>query len=252
MHNHILLIIPNKKEQVALSAKLQPVYNIHVTDTSKEIEQVIKNNFIQLIICTANTRDINGWEVCNQLKSSFHFSHIPVVLLAERNSLRLQIKSLEAGADAFVSNPLVTEYLQALIKSLIINRIKIAEHYMQPGQTPIAPEADNDFIKRLHGCITENIQNKVLSVDWLASTMNMSRPTLYRKIKNSTNQTPNELIGLTRLKQAALLLASANYKVFEVAEMVGFNSPSSFGKAFLKQFKVTPVAYQRRYATLSK
>lgn len=228
-----------------MSAKLQPVYSIHVTDSSNNIEKVIKNHFIQLVICTADTRDINGWEVCNQLKSSFHFSHIPVVLLAGRNSLRLQIKSLEAGADAFVSNPLVKEYLQALIKSLIVNRIRIAEHYMQAGQTPIAPESDNDFIKRLHGCIAENIKNKVLSVDLLASSMNMSRPTLYRKIKNITNQTPNELIGMARLKHAAALLSSANYKVFEVAEMAGFHSPSSFGKAFLKQFKVTPVAYQR-------
>jgi AraC-like DNA-binding protein len=40
-------------------------------------------------------------------------------------------------------------------------------------------------------------------------------------------------------------MASANYKVFEVAEMVGFYSSSSFCKAFLKKYKVTPIAYQR-------
>ena len=74
-----------------------------------------------------------------------------------------------------------------------------------------------------------------MSVDWLANVMNMSRPTLYRKIKSLTNQTPNELIGSARLQQAASLMASANYKVFEVAEMVGFYSSSSFLQGIFKE-----------------
>lgn len=109
-------------------------------------------------------------------------------------------------------------------------------------------EKKDDFLKRLYECISANIHNKILSVDWLANVMNMSRPTLYRKIKSLTNQTPNELICSARLQQAANLMASANYKVFEVAEMVGFYSSSSFCKAFLKKFKVTPGAYQRKCA----
>jgi AraC-like DNA-binding protein len=114
------------------------------------------------------------------------------------------------------------------------------------GETAAAMK--DDFLKRLYECISENIHNKVLSVDWLANIMNMSRPTLYRKIKSLTSQTPNELIGAARLQQAANLMASANYKVFEVAEMVGFYSSSSFCKAFLKKYKVTPIAYQRKCA----
>jgi AraC-like DNA-binding protein len=109
----------------------------------------------------------------------------------------------------------------------------------------VALQVEDDFIKRLNACIYENIANKKLSVDWLARCMNMSRPTLYRKIKEVTAHTPNELIAQARLQQAAMLLQLPDYKVFEVAQMVGFHSSSSFGKAFLKQFKVTPATYQR-------
>ena len=105
--------------------------------------------------------------------------------------------------------------------------------------------AEDDFIKRLNECIHENIHDKKFSVDQLARCMNMSRPTLYRKIKQATVHTPNALIALARLQQAAMLLLAADYKVFEVAQKVGFHSSSSFGKAFLKQFKVTPATYQR-------
>lgn len=113
-----------------------------------------------------------------------------------------------------------------------------------PALTPL-PETD--FVKQLNDCIVNNIHRQVLCVDFIARSMNMSRPTLYRKIKYITGRTPNELIGLARLNQAAMLLTSADYRVFEVAKMVGFNSPGTFGKAFLKLFKVTPTAYQRQH-----
>jgi two-component system cell cycle response regulator len=104
---------------------------------------------------------------------------------------------------------------------------------------------EEDFIKKLNDYLFDNLQNNALNVGSLARSMFMSRPTLYRKIKSITDLTPNELINLARLKRAALLLESADYKVFEIAEMVGFNSQSSFGKAFMKHFKVTPTEYQR-------
>ncbi|WP_205509577.1 helix-turn-helix domain-containing protein [Longitalea arenae] len=104
-----------------------------------------------------------------------------------------------------------------------------------------------DFRKQLDDCILNNLHRHMLNADLLARFMNMSRPTLYRKIKNSTGRTPNELIARARLNQAAMLLAAGDYRVFEVAKMVGFSSAGTFGKAFLKLFKVTPTEYKRKH-----
>ncbi|AXY74630.1 AraC family transcriptional regulator [Paraflavitalea soli] len=101
------------------------------------------------------------------------------------------------------------------------------------------------IIQKLNECLYEHVQDKGLNVELLARLMYMSRPTLYRKMKSVTNLTPNELINEARLKKAAALLATGDYRVFEVARMVGYTSQSSFGKLFLKQFKVTPATYQR-------
>jgi AraC-like DNA-binding protein len=135
---------------------------------------------------------------------------------------------------------------------LVVYSAAIFEQLACAPKGVTACEKKDDFVKSLNECISENIHSKGLSVDWLAGVMNMSRPTLYRKIKSFTSQTPNELICSARLQQAAHLLASANYKVFEVAEMVGFSSSSSFCKAFLKKYKVTPVVYQRKYEVRSR
>src|SRR5687768_1829792 len=96
------------------------------------------------------------------------------------------------------------------------------------------------FLEKLHDCLAGYIHYRDLHVDLLARRMYMSRSTLFRKIKRMTGLTPNELILGFRLQKAAELLTAGRYRPFEVATMVGYTSQSSFGKSFLKHFKVTP------------
>ena len=72
----------------------------------------------------------------------------------------------------------------------------------------------------------------------------MSRPTFYRKIKGVSDLSPNELINITRLKKAAELLVEGKYKIYEVADIVGFASQHHFARSFLKQFGLSPSEYQ--------
>ena len=101
------------------------------------------------------------------------------------------------------------------------------------------------ILNQLQECLFHHACDKDLSADRLAKLMYMSRPTLFRKVKRLTGLTPNELIVEIRLKRAAALLAAGEYRVLEVARMVGYISQSGFGKSFLKQYKITPAAYQR-------
>lgn len=71
----------------------------------------------------------------------------------------------------------------------------------------------------------------------------MSRPTLYRKIKPISDLTPNELINVTRLKNAAELLVEGNYKIYEVSHMVGYNSQANFARNCIKKFGMTASGY---------
>ena len=71
----------------------------------------------------------------------------------------------------------------------------------------------------------------------------MSKSTLYRKIKNLTDLSPNELINITRLKKAAEYLRTGDYRIYEIADMVGYNSQISLLRNFQKQFNMTPTEY---------
>lgn len=105
-------------------------------------------------------------------------------------------------------------------------------------------EKDQAFLDKMEVTIEQNFSNPDLSVDFLASELGVSRSGLFAKIKALADVTPNEMIQVIRLKHAASLLVTGNYRVNEVCYMVGFSSPSYFAKCFQKQYGCTPAKYK--------
>jgi len=175
-------------------------------ETEKRGLAIIETHSIQLIISDIKMPVMDGLEFCNQLKSSLNCSHIPIILLTAKNTLQSKIQGLEVGADAYIEKPFSPEHLKAQIKNLLGNRNKIKEYF---ATSPLAhmssmaySKADEDFLGKLNEFIFNNIENPNLDVDLLAKIMNMSRPTLYRKIKEISDLTPTELVGVARLKKS--------------------------------------------------
>ena len=190
---------------------------------------------------------MDGFEFCRLIKGDVEYSHIPIILLTAKNTLQSKIVGLEIGADAYVEKPFSPEYLQAQISNLLVNRNKIRDYFANSPLVHIKSmaysKADETFLGILQESIEKNMADTELDVEKIAKIMTMSRPTLYRKIKAISNLTPNELIHITRLKKAAELLADGTYKMYEITEMVGYQSQTNFSRSFLKQFGMTPTEY---------
>lgn len=70
--------------------------------------------------------EMDGYEVCEKLKSDEETSNIPIIMLtAIRTDTKSRIKGLDVGADAFFSKPMDPEELSAQIS--VMFRIKEAE-----------------------------------------------------------------------------------------------------------------------------
>jgi two-component system cell cycle response regulator len=243
----ILLADQDRDELNDLSRCLGDSYELSTARSERTALRIIETQDIHLIISSLNLADANGPQLCAHLKSSAHYSHIPVVLLIDGNFSR--IKGLQSGADACIERPLSGEYLRAQTGNLLANRARLKDYFARqlsdPMEGAICPDDNEAFLHKLNAVISDHLHNKDLSVDTLARLMNLSRPTFYRKVKCASDLTPNELVNVARLNKAAELIAAASYKIFEVVKIVGFNSQSNFGKAFLKQFNATPTEYQR-------
>lgn len=245
--NVILLVEDNKDILDFIAGELKSEYSVMKAHNGAEALNKIGVENIQLIISDVMMPVMDGYSLCKEVKSNVEYSHIPVILLTAKNSLQSKIEGLEMGADAYIEKPFSQQYLLAQIKSLLNNRSKIKEHFANSPlvniKTMAYSRADERFLTAISEIIQNNLASSELNVDLLAREMNMSRPTLYRKIKGLSNLAPNDLIKVTRLKKAAELLAGKEYKIYEVAGMVGYSLAANFSRDFMKQFGISPTEY---------
>jgi len=247
--SNVLLAGINKEELDVLSRFLTDTYQLFIASSAGGVMKIIETNSIHLVVANTELSDADGSQLCSRLKSSDQYAHIPVILLIDKDIISSRLKGLEAGADAYIEKPLFRQIIRAQVNNVITNRTRIKNYFAHTlfahMDTTTKAKTDQGFIKRLDECIAENLPDRYFDVDRLAKHLNMSRPTLYRKVKCISDMTPNQLINAARLKKAAELLLITDCQVLEIVKMVGFNSRSNFGKAFFKKFKVTPTVYQQ-------
>lgn len=244
----ILLLVDDEEEILdLLETILESKYQIIKAGTGEKAISQLNQEAVQLIISDVMMPGMDGFELCKRVKSTVEFSHIPVILLTAKNSIQSKVEGLELGADAYIEKPFSKEHLLAQIHSLLANRNMIREFFSSSPLVHIKSmahsKADEKFLTQLNTTILDHLEDLDLDVEKLAKILNMSRITLYRKIKGVSDLTPLELINITRLKKAAELLASGEHKIYEIADMVGYSSQSNFARNFLKQFDMTPTDY---------
>ena len=252
----ILIVEDNKEMLHFIAREINVYYNIATAQNGKEAIACLKECSIQLIISDIMMPLMDGLALLKAVKSDLEFSHIPVILLTSQNTLRSHIDGLEQGADAYIDKPFSMELLLTQVSNLLTNRDKMRAYYFN---SPIAniksiayTKTDEKFLKKLNEIINNHISDVNLDVDMIADLMNLSRPTLYRKISTISNLTPNELIKVTRLKKAAELIVQGEMKIYEIAEAVGFKSQPYFSQSFSKQFNMTPSQYAKEYGKEGK
>lgn len=247
MLSSILLVDDEEEILDFLERILSTQYKIFRAENGTEALETLHNNSLQLIISDVMMPGIDGFELCKLVKSTPSLYHIPVILLTAKNTLQAKVAGLELKADAYIEKPFSKEHLLAQISSLLANR-EIMLDYI--AGSPLAhiksinhSKEDERLLQALNEIVCDNIEDEDLDVDKLSRLMNMTKITLYRRIKAISKYTPNELINMIKLQKAAEWLSEGSYKVFEIALMTGYKSQSNFARDFHRQFNVSPTEF---------
>jgi signal transduction histidine kinase/ligand-binding sensor domain-containing protein/DNA-binding NarL/FixJ family response regulator len=200
-----------------------------------------------LIVSDVMMPKMDGFELCNKLKTDERTSHIPVILLTAKASSTDKIEGFETGADEYIMKPFEPAELRARIKNLIEQRKRIHQHFQKNGilelnQTKIT-SIDKKFLQRAFDIIAQNISDSSFSIEIFAEKLYVSKSLLRKKIVSLTGEPPVELIKIIRLKKAAELIEKNFGNLSEIALEVGFNNPAYFSECFKKQFGVSPSQY---------
>ena len=117
-------------------------------------------------------------------------------------------------------------------------KIELLSHPTDPS--------DQEFIQKLMAVLESRLSNGDLQVNDLADNMNMSRATLYRRLKQAVDLSPNDFIHQVRMRRSAELLTTTSDSVAQIAYAVGFNNPKYFSKCFRQDFGVSPAEYRAK------
>ncbi len=118
-------ILPNVK---LLEAKLASEYYDVLTATSgPEALEKVKNESPDIILLDVMMPGMDGFEVCEIIKSDPEFAHIPVVMVTALTDVADRVRGLQAGADDFLSKPLNDTALMARVRSLVRLKMTVDE-----------------------------------------------------------------------------------------------------------------------------
>lgn len=233
-----------------LVKNFEETYGVLSAKNGAEALAILEKQACDLIISDALMPEMDGFDLLMKVRNDEMLCHIPFILLSVVDSVDSKIKGLEYGADVYIEKPFSLGYVKATVESLLENRKRAFRHFAsRPGfqyEKDDMGRNDRQWLDKLTGIVRENLTCETLSVDLLTEKMTLSRSSLQRKLKGLTGVSPNEYIQLVRLKTAAQLLRSGEYRISEVCYQTGFSSMSWFAKCFTKQFGMRPKDFIRQ------
>jgi signal transduction histidine kinase/ligand-binding sensor domain-containing protein/DNA-binding response OmpR family regulator len=243
----ILIIEDNHELRNYLKNLLNNEYRIVTASNGKQGLETALTIIPDLIITDIMMPQMDGLEVCRQLKKDIETRHIPVILLTALNEPEKQIGGYKTGADAYITKPFDENILLAQIESLIRSRTTLREIFSDSdiewanGMDPLF--SDRMLIVKATSIVEQHLNDKTFVIDHLSDKLGISTSSLYRKLKVLTNQSPTEFVRYNRLKKAIRLMNNGNTNLDEIGFAVGFNSHSYFTSSFKKQYGKTPSDY---------
>lgn len=198
-----------------------------------------------IVVSDVMMPEMDGFELCRLIKSTFETSHIPVVLLTSLAEKENQLKGFGLGADNYLTKPFDIELVRERIASIVKNRRAIREKAFKliggaDDEKLFVNELNDTFVKKAVETVQKNIANTEFGKDSFAAAMNVSSPLLYKKLKSLTNMSPIDFIRSIRLNHAMELLITKQFTVTEVCYQCGFSDLTYFGKSFKKYFGKKP------------
>jgi signal transduction histidine kinase/CheY-like chemotaxis protein/ligand-binding sensor domain-containing protein len=207
--------------------------------------KIIQKDMPDLVVSDVMMPNMDGFKLCELMKSTYETSHIPIILLTALSEKTEQLQGLGLGADDYLTKPFDMTLLIERIRSVTLNRRIVREKALKLIRSndacQILTNENNDkFVKKALEVVRENITDTGFGKEEFASAMNVSTSLLYKKIKSLTDQSPVDFIKTIRLNYALELLQSKRYSVTEISEMCGFASIGYFSTVFRKFYGKSP------------
>ena len=240
----VLIIEDNEDLRNYIQRHLDDTYEVLVAGNGHIGLEKAVETVLDLVITDWMMPELDGLEVCRQLKSDERTSHIPVIMLTALAGKDSRFQGLETGADDYLTKPFDNKELNLRIKNLVDGRKVLRERfsrelYVGPKKIKVS-SMDEKFLEKVTTAVETYMGEPDFNMEKFGQEVGLSRMQLHRKLKALTGESPGDFLRTTRLKKARLLLEARAGNVSEIAYEVGFNNLSYFSKCYREYFGVAP------------
>ncbi len=249
----ILLAEDNEELLSAMARLLNREYRILKASNGRKALDIIKNEYVDLVVSDVVMPEINGIELTKQIKNDIEICHIPVILLTAKSAEEDRDEGYTAGADAYLTKPFNLSALHARIKNLLKAKERTANDFKKQFVFEINnlhyTDMDEKFLQDAIVCVNRHLNDMEFDIPQFISEMATSRTTLHNKLKSLTGLNASGFVRNVRLKAACKIMdENKSIRISDLAYAVGFNDPKYFSICFKKEFGMQPTEYAEKYS----
>lgn len=199
-----------------------------------------------LIISDIRMPKMDGLSMIRTLREEN--SKVKVIFLTAYGEFEYAREALHLYACDYLLKPFEDGELEASVgkacRQLLLERESSRKN--REGQTLAVTSVPDKsrYLQKALEYISENYANENIGVGVIAASLGLSEGHLSHLFKKETNYTVMAYITRYRMQAAMKLLDDCTYKIYEVAEMVGYKDTNYFSSTFKKIVGVTPSEYQ--------
>ncbi len=196
-----------------------------------------------LIITDVRMPHMDGIQMVTELRARGCRAH--VIFLTAYSDFEYVRGALQLGAIDYLLKPFRDQELMAAI-----NRIQeqdVAQSALTPqDMLPLTKGDKSKYVLEALNYIAEHYKDNDISITPIANYLGVSESHLSHVFKKETSYTIINYLTQYRIHMAMRLLQDCRYKVYEVAEMVGYRDVTYFSGTFKKLVGMSPSEYQDR------
>lgn len=106
MQKEVTILIVDDEEEIGFILKMMLEYKgfaVIITNRAEPVEEILKNNQVDLVVLDMLIAGVKGTDVCVRLKDNAATAHIPVLMITALPDAETVCRL--AGADDFASKP---------------------------------------------------------------------------------------------------------------------------------------------------
>ena len=200
--------------------------------------QLIHSLKPDIIITDINMPKKNAFQMLEETKSHL----CSKIIVSGYNDFPNAKKAISFDAVEFIVKPINELELKEAIRKaiLMIDRVKLEQKEAQKmselinGLESLSVGIQYDhLVKQMISYIEKNYAKK-FTFDEVSDELGYSTSLLYKKFKEETKQTFNEYLNRYRIKKAIEAFQKGEYKIYQIAEKVGFTDYKYFNQVFKK------------------